>query len=503
MRLLKRIFGRGALTVTLLILQLLLIFLPLAFAQQVFWPVQVASYALGFILAVYILNRKEYPEFKIPWLILTFLVPFFAAMVYAFLAHPKPKKSDIRFLNEVNARVSEYLPKSNQDGAKEYAGASLYISGTSRLHGYSDSKIDYFPTGEAFWKDLLSELEKAEKFIFMEYFVLANGVMWEEIYKILKEKASKGVEVRVLYDDIGSLKTLKSNFYKKVRKDGINCYKFNPFRFILSGIYNNRDHRKITVIDGKVCYTGGANVADEYINVKTRFGYWKDSSVKIQGAAVANFTALFLMLFDTTAKKLSYYPKYFEAENQVFSDCGYVHPFGDGPRPYYSEQISENNYLNLINAAKNYVYISTPYLICDYTIITALRNAAQRGIDVRIIIPAIPDKKTIYAMTRSLVPHLLEAGVKIYKYNPGFIHSKMLLSDDCAAYVGTANLDYRSFVHHYECGAAFFYAPAIKDVKADFEGILKVSSEITSENFKMSKAARAVSSIISLFSPML
>ena len=503
MRFFKKIFGRPALIVTLLVLQLLIIFLPLAFAQQVFWPIQAGGYIIGILFVLYILSRKEYPEFKIPWLVLTFLVPVYSVTVYILLAHPKPKKKDARFLTAVNKKVSGFLPKENQSGAGEYSAAAEYISKTSYDFGYSDSAIEYFKDGADFWQDLLSELEKAENFIFMEYFVLSTGEMWEKISDILRLKIKQGVEVRLLYDDIGSLKGVKGNYFKKLRKEGINCYKFNPFRFILSGIYNNRDHRKITVIDGKVGYTGGVNIADEYINRKKRFGYWKDSAVKLRGGAVDNLTAMFLLLFDTTAKKTSEYGKYFPKEKEMFTGGGYIHPFGDGPRPYYKEQVSENNYLNLINSAKKYVYITTPYLICDYTVITALRNAALRGVTVKIVTPSIPDKKTIFAMTRATFPQLLEAGVKIYSYTPGFIHAKMLLADDNAAYIGTANLDYRSFVHHYECGALICYAPCLKDVKRDITEIIDASSEITSENFKMGKMAKVASSVLTLFSPML
>ena len=327
--------------------------------------------------------------------------------------------------------------------------------------------------------------------------------MWDGIHEILKQKAAAGVEVRVMYDDIGCAGLLPGSYYKKLKKEGIDCVKFNPFRPVVSGIHNNRDHRKITVIDGKVGYTGGVNLADEYINETSRFGHWKDTALKIQGSAVSNLTVLFLQLFDAMRKSFSDFEKYLGTDYESFDEDGYIHPFGDGPKPFYSELVGSNNFINIINSAEKYVWISTPYLIPDYNLLSALRSAAYRGVDVRIITPGIPDKKIIFNMTRSNYKYLLQAGVKIYEYSPGFIHAKEMLADGVTAFVGTVNLDYRSLVHHYECGAVLYKTPCISEIEEGFEETLQASREITDDNFKMNFFASLLNGILDLFSPML
>ena len=296
---------------------------------------------------------------------------------------------------------------------------------------------------------------------------------------------------------------LSGRYYKKLRKEGIKCYKFNKFKPVLSGIYNNRDHRKITVIDGKVGFTGGINLGDEYVKINDRLGHWKDTGIRIKGSAVNNLTVMFLHSFDMTAKTLSDYEKYFVKDAEKFAGGGYIHPFGDGPKPYYAEQVGENNYINMINSAKRSVYFTTPYLIIDYNMAMALRNAASRGIDVRIITPHIPDKKIIFNMTRSNYHFLLEKGVRIYEYTPGFIHAKMCAVDDDMAFVGTINLDYRSLTHHYECGAVLYKAPCVKEIKEDIEATFAISQEITEENLRLRKFTRFVNAVLQVFAPML
>ncbi len=337
----------------------------------------------------------------------------------------------------------------------------------------------------------------------MEYFIIDHGRMWDGIHEILKQKAAAGVEVRVMYDDIGCAGLLPGSYYKKLKKEGIDCVKFNPFRPVVSGIHNNRDHRKITVIDGKVGYTGGVNLADEYINEISRFGHWKDTALKIQGSAVSNLTVLFLQLFDAMRKSFSDFEKYLGTDCESFDEEGYIHPFGDGPKPFYSELVGSNNFINIINSAEKYVWISTPYLIPDYNLLSALRSASYRGVDVRIITPGIPDKKIIFNMTRSNYKYLLQAGVKIYEYSPGFIHAKEMLADGVTAFVGTVNLDYRSLVHHYECGAVLYKTPCISEIEEGFEETLQASREITDDNFKMNFFASLLNGILNLFSPML
>lgn len=509
MKFLKLLFSKIFISFLALAIQLAVFFTVLfVFEQYVVW-LQIASYVLGLLIIFGIIGKKEPPEFKTPWLVIILVLPFFGLVIYSMFANSKMSTSQYKKMVDVACRCKKFseLTPAENDGIlseiEDCTGIENYLRRNAFSRGHLNNRVDYFKSGEEFYADLLEELEKAEKFIFMEYFIIDRGKMWDGVHEILKRKAAEGVEVRFMYDDIGSAGLVRGSYYKKLRKEGINCIKFNPFRPVLSGIHNNRDHRKITVIDGKVAYTGGMNLADEYINEKVRFGHWKDTAVKVRGSAVGNFTAMFLQLFDSSKKGFSDYGRYLDIEYESFEDGGYIHPFGDGPRPFYTELVGSNNYINIINSAKDYVYVSTPYLIPDYNLVSALRNAAFRGVDVRIITPHIPDKKMVFNMTRSNYKYLFESGVRIYEYTPGFIHAKGMVADGTTAFVGTVNLDYRSLVHHYECGAVMYKTPCIADIKADFDETLAVSQEITPGNFKMSFFASFLNAVLNLFSPML
>ncbi|MGN0803780.1 MAG: cardiolipin synthase [Candidatus Coproplasma sp.] len=469
----------------------------------------VFCYVLSFFVFLYIINKDDPPEFKLPWLIIMLLLPLFGLMTYVLFANPRMNRKQMKRLVSINQKTLNYVTPTQEHGKEvaercpEFIDFENYLNKTSYSYGSFSNKVTYFKSGEDMFPNLLADLESAEKFIFIEYFIIAEGSMWNQIYEILKRKVAQGVEVRVMYDDIGNAGLQKTEYYRKLRKEGINCCKFNSFHPVVSGIFNFRDHRKITVIDGKVAYTGGLNIADEYINLDKKLGYWKDTAIKIQGPAVANLTTMFLQLFDVTSKKLSDYEKYLGIEYEKYDDEGYVCVFGDGPKPYYKEQVGENVFINMINKAKKYVYITTPYFIIDYALTNALRNASMRGIDVRIITPHTPDKKIIFNITRSKFPSLLDAGVKFYEFMPGFIHAKSILVDDELAFVGTINLDYRSLVHHFECGALLYKTPCIKDIKDDFEHTMNLSKELTRENCKQSAPVRLVNALIYVFRPML
>lgn len=504
MKFFKLLFSKILVVVILFLAQVALIFAAVRLLQ-IFPLFHLISVLVALAVFLHIVNKKEPPEFKIPWLVLLFLLPFFTIMVYLLFANPKMTKKECARLKSIQAETDKHLSPDPGCAAVlgDNSGIENYLSEIGSLHGHTGNRVTYFKVGEDFWQDLLAELARAEKYIFMEYFIVHSGKMWNAIEEILLRKVKEGVEVRLMYDDIGSMCTTKRGFCKKMRKAGVDCRKFNPFRPVVSGVHNNRDHRKITVIDGKIGYTGGVNLGDEYINADHRLGHWKDTAIKIEGSAVDNLLALYLQLFDMNAKKTAEdYGKYF-AEHQTFDCGGYIHPFGDGPKPFYTEQIGENNYINLINAAKRYCYITTPYLIPDYNLTAALRNAAFRGVDVRIVTPHIPDKKIVFNITRSNYPYLMKAGVKIYEYTPGFIHAKMLVADDELAFVGTINIDYRSLVHHYECGAVMCKTPCIADIKSDLDGIFSASQQISPQNFKMGKLARLTNAVLNMFSPML
>ncbi|MGN1373459.1 MAG: cardiolipin synthase [Candidatus Coproplasma sp.] len=509
MRLLKQIFSKFFIVALLLVLQVALIVVFFFLLNVLFTPFIIIEIIIGFLVVLFIINKEDQPEFKVPWLVLILCLPLFGVVCYLLFANPRLTKKQYKRLFAIHEQTKGYVTPSEEEVERletqcpDFSGIDRYLHKNCYLCGHFDSRVTYFKCGEEFFPDLLAQLDKAEKFIFMEYFILAEGKIWDSIHEILKRKVEQGVEVRILYDDIGTSGLQRTEYYRTLRKEGIKCYKFHSFRPIVSGVYNYRDHRKITVIDGKVGYTGGINIGDEYANIVHKFGYWKDTAIKIEGPAVASLSVMFLQLYDLTAKEASDYSSYLDCEYQKFDDGGYVFPFGDGPKPYYGELIGENNFINMINAAKRYVYITTPYLITDHTLTTAIKNAAYRGVDVRIIVPHVPDKKIIFNITRSKFPSLMKAGVKIYEYTPGFIHAKSVLVDDEIAFVGTINFDYRSLVHHFECGAVMYKTPCIKDIKEDLERSMTISTLVTKENYKQNGFVRFINSLLGVVTPML
>lgn len=335
----------------------------------------------------------------------------------------------------------------------------------------------------------------------MEYFIIGQGEMWDEILEVLVEKVKEGVDVRIIYDDFGCARKLPNNYHKKLKDLGIKVQIFNQVIPVLSSVLNNRDHRKITVIDGKAAFTGGLNLADEYINKIERFGYWKDSVLLIKGDAVWSFTIMFLQVWSFNCGEEIDYDKY-KFKSMETDDKGYVQVYGDSP--YDGELIGESVYMNILNRAKNYVYIYTPYLIIDNELLTSLILAAKSGIDVRIVTPHIEDKWYVHIITKSYYRQLIEAGVKVYEYTPGFIHSKVFLCDDEIATVGTINMDYRSLYFHFECGAYLYKTECIDEIKKDFKETFKVSKSITIEDTRKIKwSNRFLRAIIRLIAPLL
>ena len=508
MKFFKVLFSKYIPVGLLLVLQILIFFVMLIEFEEYLPAFQILSAVAGVLIFFKIVNKKETPEYKIPWIVLILLLPLFGIAIYLLFANQKIKPKDAKKLNQLYNEMIQYVRPSEKEKANisSFLGENLqlskYLTNTSHTYGALGNDIKYFSVGEEFWEDYLIELKKAKKFIFLEYFIIEHGKMWDSIHEILLEKISEGVEVKILYDDVGVFGKLKDSYHRKLRKEGIECYKFARLTALLSAKYNNRDHRKITIIDGKVAYTGGINISDDYVNITNRLGHWKDTAIKIKGSAVNTLTMMFLTMFDITSKKSRDYKKYFPTHNELSERNGFIHPFGSGPIPYYKEQVGENNYINLINSAKKYVWLTTPYLIIDHNLTSALRNAAKRGVDVRIITPHTPDKKIVFMLTRSSYAYLIDAGVKIYEYMPGFIHAKMCLVDDNLAYIGSINLDYRSLTHHYECGALLVKCPCLNDMKMDFVNTLNASMLITSANFKLNGFVRIVASTLQLISTM-
>lgn len=525
MKLLKTLFGRSALTVIAILIQILLYFV---LAAGLEWIIQFGMEAAGvdtvgnvnvtrvildaidLIIALFVIVRLSVrdmtPDAKISWIVMLVLAPVGGALLYLMFSHNRISRKKTLLYMDMHARGKKFMTAKDDcaDALGEYVGQSRYLYNSSSAipHRYCD--VQFLSTGERFFEELLIELESAKKYILMEYFIIERGEMWNPIEEILARKASEGVTVKLLYDDIGCLPRLEKDFAKKMREKGIDCLPFNKFTPIMSAVHNNRDHRKITVVDGRVGFMGGANIADEYINVARPFGQWKDSAVKVEGAAVQNLIMLFMSTFDaqddTRLENYDYYmPEYFEWHD---SD-GVVQPFGDSPRPLMDDQVGENCILNMINQAKNYMYITTPYLILDHTLSNALCLAAKRGVDVRIVTPRIPDKKLVFWITRRNYKPLVKAGVKIYEYVPGFIHAKNYLCDDVVGMVGTINMDYRSLVHHFECGVWMYKTSCLKDIKRDFDETFEVSELMTKETIKQTIPKRIASAIGSVFSPML
>ncbi|MGN0623996.1 MAG: cardiolipin synthase [Oscillospiraceae bacterium] len=466
---------------------------------------------LGLLLAIYILNKPENPAYKLAWIIPLLAIPVFATVAYFILSNQYSTK---RVRNAHIKKCACTKPYLRQD---EQTLTELNIDNKNiyRLAGYVDkyggypihnnTTAEYFKIGEEKFAAMVRELKKAEHFIFMEYFIIDQGEMWSEIEKILLEKSAAGVEVRLLYDGMGSQHLLPFRYDKKLRAAGIKCRVFNPFRPMLSSIQNNRDHRKICVIDGHTAFNGGVNLADEYINRKERFGHWKDSAVMIKGDAVWNFTMMFLQMWEITDGEgmATDYDMYRPENYQPPENAeGYVLPYGDSPLD--TENVGELVYLDIINNARDYVYITTPYLIPDNELVTALGYAAKSGVDVRIITPGIPDKWYCRSIAKSYYSELTALGVKIYEYD-GFIHAKNFVSDDTTAVVGTINLDYRSLYLHFECATYMYKNPAVLDVKADFLETVKnhcveVTPQICAER---SLWSRLVSGILRIFAPLL
>ncbi len=472
----------------------------------------VATTAIAVALVLWIVSRDINPSFKISWIILILVIPIFGILIYFLLGRPNLTKGlKVRGENAekklkpyvvFERNVINELEEKNPVVAKQ----SKYLEGIGKFPLYTNTKTEYFAKTEDAFEELKAQLRQAKSFIFMEYFIVADDSMWNEILDILKEKAKEGVEVRFIYDDMGSVTRLPYKYEKSLEQFGIQCRVFNPLMPLLSIVMNHRDHRKITVIDGLVGFTGGFNLADEYINRTSPHGLWKDAAVKIEGEAVASFTAMFLQMWNTIkdSDTVEDCKQYFLEEYPDYEEegSGYVQPYCDTPLDH--ECVGENVYLNMIQNAKKYVYCFTPYLILDNETVEAFCLAAKSGIDVRIVTPNIPDKKMVFRLSQSYYKPLINAGVKIYQYTPGFIHSKCFLSDDKIAVCGTINLDYRSLYLHFECGCLLYHTRAVMQMKEDMEKTFRQSMEITKEFCDNTPFLRRVlQSILKLFAPLL
>ncbi len=466
----------------------------------------IAAYLTAIACIIKIISSDDNPDYKVPWLIFIIVLPVAGFMLYFMFYSRKLSKKHLMQIQEL--KKYDYAMPDNGllDVMKQIdpmaAAQAKMLAEISESNVFTNTKQTYFPIGEAMHKSLLCDLKNAEKFIYMEYFIIEEGKFWNSILDILKEKAAVGVEVKVLYDDIGCMTTLPGNYSKKLKAFGIEATPFSRLRGSADGEFNNRSHRKITVIDGKIAYTGGINIADEYINAVVKHGHWKDTGIRLEGEAVWELTQLFLIDFGVNVRKMP----------DVRSDCypvtdmcetGYVIPFGDGSYPLFKRRVGKSVIQNMLNSATKYVYMTSPYLIIDNDLCASIENAALRGVDVRIIVPNVPDKKIVFGMTKSFYPRLMEAGVKIYQYKPGFIHAKSYVADDKYAMIGTINLDYRSLVHHFENGVWMYKTSSIADIKQDIDETMAQSIAILPSMLKTSLPVRAFRAMVRIFAPMM
>ena len=504
----RLLMSKYGFSIAIILIELFVIFGIILYMSQIaplVWVSLVFLVSVATVIAI--VNRSMSPESKVTWLIVTF-VPVFGPLLYLMFGERRLSKKELKQLQELNSiafhenngRQLHLQLQETDKSAYGIINALLHMDSNAEVYDQTDSQ--FFASGEEMWQQMLKDLKRAEKFIFLEYYIVEEGLMWDSMLEILEEKAAQGVEVKMLYDDIGCMVTLPGDYTVYLRSKGIDAHKFNKVIPRMTVAYNNRDHRKILVIDGQISYTGGINLADEYINHIERFGHWKDSGIRIDGPATQAFTRLFLMNWYINRGEISDFDQY-HLENQTRFGSGLCIPYGSGPKPIYKMKVGKIVYQNLINQAEDFVYITTPYLIIDYDLTEDIKNAAMRGVDVRIVTPHIPDKKLIQLVTRGAYPDLLSAGVRIFEYTPGFIHSKQMIVDDRFAAVGTINLDYRSLVHHYENAVLLYKTESIADIRKDFEEIFEQSQEIFSDTINPTWYQMMIKEVTQLFAPML
>ena len=438
-------------------------------------------------VVLYIYGRKQTASIKMPWMLLILLVPVGGLVFYLLVGHNHSTKKMRKRYEEIDAKLLPLLPDNagEMEQLKERlpyaANIAGYLKNYSGYPVYRNTDITYYDDGAKGLEAQKEDLKKAKEFIFMEYHAIEDAESWHGIQEILEEKVREGVEVRVFYDDMGSIGFITTDFVKRLEAKGISARVFNPFAPGLNLFLNNRDHRKITVIDGKVGFTGGYNLANEYFHVgEPPYGFWKDTGLRLEGDAVRSLTITFLEMWNAIKGDDvddTDFDRYLKPYDYTAKEQGFVDPYADSPMD--NIHVGEDVYMSLANSAKDYAWFVTPYLIITEEMISALSLAARRGVDVRIITPGVPDKKLVYSVTRSFYNALAVNGVKIYEYTPGFCHCKMSVSDDVMATCGTINLDYRSLYHHFENGCFMADCGAVAEIKQDFEEMMKVSEDVT------------------------
>ena len=508
MKLLKKVFNRTVLMIVSALVEIIaLIYVFRFFNEQAAW-IETVLRLLSIIIVLLLVTRSQHLSSDMIWILLIIIEPVFGTALYLFLGADLFISQTFRnIMFETQKAEKNYVQDRSvldemYKEAPEYKGQFKYIAESNNFPFYRNEGFDYYPLGDDGFPVMLEELRKAEKFIFLEYFIIEEGKMWNSILEILKEKAKAGVEVRVMYDDLGSIGTLSASYTKQLESVGIKAVTFNRINPIINIIMNHRDHRKIMVIDGKVVFSGGVNLADEYINAYEKHGHWKDNIIMVRGRAVWSYTVMFLTNWNALRHEDEDYTVYkHDFSNENNETDGFIAPYGETPLD--NDLTSQNIYLNIINQANDYVYIATPYLIIDTEMVNALILAAQRGVDVRILTPGVPDKKIVWRITRSYYDELINGGVKIVEYTPGFVHCKVFVSDDTIATVGTINLDYRSLYLHFENGTYLYGSRKILDIKKDMLDTMAKGKYVGAEDFKMGLFAEFIISVIKLFAPLM
>ena len=505
------IFSRFFIITLLILIQLAVIILPIILLRPYLHHVFILLGLFTLIMLIYLFNSRMDSTAKMTWMLIISLLQVGGALLLLFTQ----KNTGSRLLREYSERVisetRDAIPQ-DPDVLKKLRQEDIYtddlvtyLNRSNCFPAFADTEATYFPSGEEKFRAMLDELSRAEKFIFMEYFIIEEGYMWGKILEILIAKAKAGVDVRVMYDGMCEISTLPPDYYTLLEAQGIKARAYAPIMPFLSSHYNYRDHRKICVIDGKTAFNGGVNLADEYINERERFGHWKDTAVMLKGGAARSFTLMFLQMWNMYAEPRDYTEAlipYAPDETVKISPSGYVIPYADCPVD--EEKVGEMVYMDILNRAGSYVHIMTPYLILDGELETALLYAGQRGVDVKLILPGIPDKKLPYSLAKSHYRRLLEAGVKIYEYTPGFVHAKVCVSDDEKGVVGTINMDYRSLYHHFECATYMYRCSCISDIERDFQETLKQCRQVTEETIRGEKSFyKVMGPVIKLIAPLL
>lgn len=504
---LRIFFSRFILIFLLLVVQVLL-YVALFAELRKYVPYYAAFEILfAYAMVIYLFNNRMDSSAKLTWLAVIAMAPLFGVALLAFTTSNLGHRRIRRRVEEMIELSENAVPQDEAVLEKlkndPYGTDDLvrYLNRSGDFPVFTNTEVTYFPLGEKKFEALLKELEKAEKFIFLEYFIIDEGYMWGRILEVLARKAAKGVDVRVLYDGMCEITLLPHDYPRRLASLGIRAKMFAPITPFLSSHYNNRDHRKILVIDGKVAFNGGVNLADEYINRKKPFGHWKDTAVMLRGEAVRSFTLMFLQMWNLTEPEPSFDSKYLLPTHYPEMP-GFVVPYGDCPLD--EDKVGETVYMDILNRATDYAYFMTPYLILDGELLNAIKYAAERGVDVRLILPGIPDKKVAYSLAKSHYSELTDAGVKLYEYTPGFVHAKVCVSDGKRAVVGTINLDYRSLYHHFECATYLYKVPCIKEIEDDFNDTLSKCRMVTVKSIAGEKAGyKIVGALLKFLAPLM